>query len=48
MVEQNFLFFLHNNIKSKRKEDNKHYRLKAVLPQGTGGDSARNTAPEKK
>ena len=36
-------FFLYNN-----KENNKHYRLKAVYQQGTSGDITRNTAPEKK
>ena len=30
-----------------KKENNKHYRLKSVFPQGTIGDIARNTAPEK-
>ena len=29
------------------KENNKLYRLKSVFPQGTSGDIARSTAPEK-
>ena len=30
------------------EENNKHYRLKAMFPQGTSDDIAWNTAPEKK
>ena len=31
-----------------KKENSKHYRLKAVFSQGTSGDIARNTAPGEK
>ena len=44
-----FIFFsLYNKHKKYKKENNKHYKLKAVFPQGTIGDIARNTAPEEK
>ena len=47
-VVKHFFFSLYNNIKNTRKKINKDYRLKAVFPQGTSGDIARNTALEEK
>ena len=41
-------FFSLQQHKNYKKENNKHYRLKVVFPQGTSSDIARYTAPEKK
>ena len=44
----NYFFFSLQQHEKYKKEINKHYRLKAMFPQGTSGDIARNAAPEEK
>ena len=45
-----FFFFFITTLKIPRKKsiNTTDYRLKAVFPQGTSADTARNTTPEEK